>query len=77
MGYISWSEFAGNEERLQRNITHHPHGPAREGAALLQGIALCGACGRNMSTSYKRRAGGRIDPIYTCSHAKLAYSAPI
>ena len=30
-----------------------------------------------MTTSYKRRAGGRSDPIYTCNHAKLNYSAPI
>jgi DNA invertase Pin-like site-specific DNA recombinase len=76
-GYISWSEFEANQERLQRNLSHHPHGPAREGAALLQGIVLCGACGRNMTTSYKRHAGGRSDPIYTCNHAKLNYSMPI
>ena len=30
-----------------------------------------------MTTSYKRRAGGHSDPIYTCNHAKLNYSAPI
>lgn len=62
-GYISWEEFEANQERLQRNMTRHPQGPARQGAALLQGIVMCGTCGRNMSTSYKRRARGRIDPI--------------
>ncbi len=76
-GYISWEEFEANQERLQRNMTRHPHGPARQGAALLQGIVMCGTCGCNMSTSYKRRAHGRIDPIYTCNRAKLDYSAPI
>jgi DNA invertase Pin-like site-specific DNA recombinase len=76
-GYISWEEFEANQERLQRNMTCHHQGPARQGAALLQGLVLCGTCGRNMSTSYKRRAGGRIDPIYTCNRAKLDYSAPI
>jgi hypothetical protein len=76
-GYISWEEFEANQERLQRNRTRHPHGPARQGAALLQGIVMGGTCGRNMSTSYKRRARGRIDPIYTCNRAKLDYSAPI
>src|SRR5215470_3093305 len=60
-GYISWSEFEANQERLQHNMTHHPHGPARQGAALLQGMVMCGTCGRNMATSYKRRASGRID----------------
>jgi len=76
-GDISWEAFEANQERLQRNVTRHPQGPARQGAALLQGIVMCGTCGRNMSTSYKRRARGRIDPIYTCNRAKLDYSAPI
>src|SRR5438093_13337636 len=76
-GNISWQEFETNQERLQRNMPRHHQGPARMGAALLQGIVLCGTCGRNMSTSYKRRAGGRIDPLYTCNRAKLDYSAPI
>jgi hypothetical protein len=30
-----------------------------------------------MTTAYKRRAGRRSDPIYTCHHAKLNDSAPI
>jgi len=76
-GYISWEEFEANQERLQRNMTRHHQGPARQGAALLQGMVMCGTCGRNMSISYKGRAGGRIDPIYTCNRAKLDYSAPI
>ena len=76
-GSINWEEFEANQERLQRNRTRHHQGPARQGAALLQGMVMCGTCGRNMSTSYKRRAGGRIDPLYTCNRAKLDYSAPI
>jgi len=76
-GSISWEEFEANQERLQRNMTRHPHGPARQGAALLQGIVMCGTCGRHMSTSSKRRARGRIAPIYTCNRAKLDDSAPI
>jgi hypothetical protein len=76
-GSISWEEFEVNQERVQRNMPCHHQGPARKGAAVLQGIVICGTCGRHMSTSYKRRAGGRIDPIYLCNRAQLDYSAPI
>jgi hypothetical protein len=76
-GSIRWAACEANQERVQRKMTRHQQGPARQGAALLQGIVLCGTCGRNMSTSYKRRAGGRIDPLSTCNRAKLDSSAPI
>ena len=31
-------------------------GPAREGTALLQGIVLCGSCGRRLGARYKGTA---------------------
>jgi Recombinase zinc beta ribbon domain len=76
-GYMSWEAFEATQERVQRKRTRHQQGPARQGAALLQGIVLCGPCGRTMSTSSKRRAGGRIDPRSTCTRAKRDYRAPI
>jgi hypothetical protein len=76
-GYISWEACEANQERVQRHMTRPPHGPARQGAALLQGLVMGGPCGRTMAASYKRRARGRIDPIDTCNRAKLDYSAPI
>jgi DNA-binding transcriptional regulator YiaG len=76
-GDIRWEAFEANQERLPRNMTRPPPGPARQGAALLQGIVICGTCGRTMSTAYKRRARGRIDPLYTCNRAQLDASAPI
>jgi DNA invertase Pin-like site-specific DNA recombinase len=75
-GYISWDEFETNQEQLLRNLNRYRPGPVREGAALLQGIVLCGTCGKNMTTFSKRRAGGRIDPIYMCNRAALDYGAP-
>ena len=77
-GYISWDECEANQERLQGNFTRrYRPGAAREGNALLQGIVLCGHCGKNLATSYKRRAKGRVDPIYTCNRAKLDYGGPV
>lgn len=54
-GYISWDQFLRNVHRLDDNRTWKPderRGAAREGPALLQGIVLCGCCGRRMSVRY-------------------------
>jgi DNA invertase Pin-like site-specific DNA recombinase len=69
-GYITWDQFLANEQRLLQN--HQVHGggerkagPAREGPALLQGLVLCGKCGRTMTIRYHHRAG-RLTPDYVC-----------
>ena len=67
-GYISWEQYQENLQRLRdneqvRGIDHRS--PAREGPALLQGLALCGRCGDRMSVRYAVRKGQRI-PIYDC-----------
>ena len=67
--YIPWEEFEANQTTLRGNA--HGYGtdrwttPAREGAALLQGLVLCGRCGRRMSVRYAVRHG-RPHPEYTC-----------
>ena len=69
-GYISWDEFEDNQRRLYENNarTRGIHGttPPREGPALLQGIVLCGVCGKPMSVRYHQREGRRI-PWYYCA----------
>src|SRR5436853_192036 len=40
-------------------------GPAREGTALLQGLAICSRCGRRMSVRYHTRRGVEV-PDYQC-----------
>lgn len=77
-GYVSWEQFQRNQQRLDDNRTFRPEdaerrGAVREGAALLQGIVLCGRCGRRMAVRYVTVAGSRR-PIYTCDevHAHLA-----
>ena len=68
-GYIDWDEYVANQERLARNRTCTEttvlSGPAREGLALLQGLLLCGRCGRRLSVRY--RGNGGIAPTYLCN----------
>jgi hypothetical protein len=70
-GYISWDQFLRNQERLDSNRTcrfDEQPGVAREGAALLQGIVICGRCGRRMQVHYL--ADG-VTPGYECNIAHL------
>jgi len=68
-GYISWEEFEKNAERLEMNRTNGEEtvlsGPAREGMALLQGLLLCGSCGRSLTVRYTGNGG--IYPTYLCN----------
>jgi len=68
-GYISWGEFEKNAERLEKNRTNGEEtvlsGPAREGLALLQGLLLCGSCGRSLTVRYLGNGG--IYPTYLCN----------
>ncbi|MCP5074859.1 MAG: recombinase family protein [Rhodobacteraceae bacterium] len=64
--YLSWAQFLQNEQQLDDNRTlpdDARRGANREGAALLQGIALCGHCGRRMTIRYLK---GNI-PSYECN----------
>ena len=66
-GYIGWEEFMANQRRLADNINRYEAGHAgvpRKGSALLQGIAICGRCGRRMSLRYTGPNGDY--PVYCC-----------
>ena len=64
-GYISWTQYEENLQQLQRNRTNiEVSGAAREGSALLQGLLICGKCGRHMSVRYTGNGG--IQPRYEC-----------
>ena len=68
-GYITLEEFFKNQERLDKNRTNGEEmvltGPAREGLALLQGLLLCGNCGRALTVRYLGNGG--IYPCYQCN----------
>jgi len=71
--YLGWDEFMANQERLDANRSNHrrqveQRGASREGAALLQGLALCGGCGHRMSVRYQGRLAR---PRYVCPHDPL------
>jgi len=75
-GYISWDEFEENQQRLRDN-NYRIRGtggttPPREGTALLQGIALCGVCGKRMAIRYHLRKGGRV-PWYCCRRGPMRW----
>jgi len=71
-GYIDWETFEANQKRIGANTrpyAHEPGGAVREGAALLQGIATCGRCGRKLRVSYN---GHNATPGYNCKGSVLA-----
>ena len=68
-GYLTWEQFEINQQLLLANAQAHgtdrTAGPAREGPALLQGLVVCGRCGRRMSVRYHLRHGVEV-PDYQC-----------
>jgi DNA invertase Pin-like site-specific DNA recombinase/DNA-binding transcriptional regulator YiaG len=71
-GYIGWEQYETNQKLLLANATAHgadrAAGPAREGTALLQGLAVCARCGNRMSVRYHTRRGVEV-PDYQCVRA--------
>jgi hypothetical protein len=58
-----------DQQRLDDNCTlpgNDRRGAVREGYALLQGLVLCGQCGRRMSVRYTRNG---TTPSYECNQA--------
>ncbi|MCA1628039.1 MAG: recombinase family protein [Acidobacteria bacterium] len=62
--YITWEQYEAHQARLQQNATdfgartaprseNGARGAVREGAALLQGLVVCGCCGYRMYVIYK------------------------
>lgn len=70
--YISWETYEKNQLILAGNQTNTldsiTPSPVREGCMLLQGVLLCGKCGRRVSLRYKGN-GGKY-PTYECNWRK-------
>jgi DNA invertase Pin-like site-specific DNA recombinase len=79
-GYISWPQFQINQQRLQENAqscgNDRRRSPPGEGPALLQGLVLCGVCGRRMTLRYHTR-NGRLTPTYVCQREGIEHAKPI
>ena len=70
-GFIDWTTFLGTPARLDANVHPAPHqaeGAVREGTALLQGLAVCGNCGRRLHTHSRGRTAS---PGYHCAGQTL------
>ncbi len=70
-GFINWETFEANQVRIDQNVHPKPNqagGAIREGSALLQGIAVCGHCGRRLRIYY---SGKNSTPGYHCSGKDL------
>ena len=68
-GYLTWEEYLANQQRLLQNQTNGCPGAtgsaAREGPALLQGLLVCGRCGRRLSPRYVGEHGAIV--WYECN----------
>jgi hypothetical protein len=73
-GYISWETFERNQRRIVANRRGDatPSAP-REGASLLQGLVLCGRCGRVMKVQYTRSRY----PRYVCTQPPVQGSSAV
>jgi DNA invertase Pin-like site-specific DNA recombinase len=67
-GFTDWDTYLANQERIGANIRPQARQPGtgavREGCALLQGLATCGACGRKLAVFY--RGPAKSIPNYYC-----------
>jgi len=79
-GYISWEEFEANQAKLLDNANgfgeDRRKSPPREGAALLQGLVLCGVCGLRMTVRYHTDNGHPI-PDYFCQRYGIQTATPV
>src|SRR5436853_111182 len=78
-GYTTWEAYEANQQILLGNAAargaDRAAGPAREGTALLQGLAICGRCGRRMTVRYHARGGTEV-PDYQCMRECIDNAGP-
>lgn len=70
--YIPFDDYEHNVQKLDANKARTPDhllaGPPREGLTLLQGLLVCGVCGRRMTVRYA--VNNAIVPTYECNGRK-------
>src|SRR5712671_3708743 len=79
-GYIDWEEYERNQRRLRDNCQAYGadrrKSPPREGPALLQGLLVCGCCGKRMTVRYHSRRG-QLSPDYVCQREGIEHAEPV
>lgn len=74
--YISWEQYLKIQKQIEKNTVppkFQASQVAREGSALLQGLARCGNCGRSMHVNYHGQ-GKKSYPYYVCNMAYRNFS---
>lgn len=87
--YLSWEQYQQNLKQLATNAAAHGkdrrRSPPRSGPALIQGMMLCGRCGRRMTVRYHTRKGKSV-PNYVCqrqginnatTHCQFVHGGPV
>src|SRR5581483_7689852 len=78
--YIDWEEYEQNQRHLRDNCQAYGEdrrqSPPREGPALLQGLLICGRCGKRMTVRYHSRRG-QLVPDYVCQREGIEHGEPI
>jgi DNA invertase Pin-like site-specific DNA recombinase len=68
-GFLTWEDYLANQDKIGANTRPRRHEPGtgavREGRALLQGLAVCGICGRKLAVFYQGPA--KATPGYYCT----------
>jgi DNA invertase Pin-like site-specific DNA recombinase len=71
-GYISWPQYQDNLRTLHTCAQAHGRdrrrSPPGQGPALLQGLVVCGVCGRRMTVRYHQYRRGKTTGDYICQH---------
>ena len=80
-GYVTFEQYEQNQQTLASNAASRSDeerraGPAREGPALLQGLVVCGKCGKRMTVGYHKRCNGEPQPDYHCAREGIATGTP-
>ena len=79
-GYISWQQYQDNLKTLracaQTQGKDRRNGPPGQGPSLLQGLVVCGVCGRRMTVGYHSRQG-KLVVDYKCQHEKCDHGKDV
>ena len=79
-GYICWQQYQDNLRTLHACAQTHGKdrrkSPPGHGPALLQGLVVCGVCGRRMSLRYHNRHG-KLVVDYMCQHESCEHGQDV
>jgi DNA invertase Pin-like site-specific DNA recombinase len=80
-GYITWQQYQDNLRTLhacaQAYGRDRRRSPPGRGPALLQGLVVCGVCGRRMTVRYHQYRRGKSTGDYICQHESTNHGRPV